>query len=91
MFPLSYWAHEPQILQRLWRANQDPKPSTLLGGSWVVISGGYKSPNMGYKYSYPTYNLTSFLPMNLQVGCVGLLLGVVSGSGACAQLCSEKL
>ena len=24
---------------------------------------GYKTPNMGYKYSYPTYNL----PMNLQL------------------------
>ena len=30
---------------------------SLLEGSWVVISG-YKSPNMGYKYGYPTYNPT---------------------------------
>ena len=28
---------------------------------------GYKSPNMGYRYSYPTYNLTYSYPMNLQV------------------------
>ena len=28
----------------------------LLAGSWVVIRWGCKSPNMGYKYSYPTYN-----------------------------------
>ena len=29
----------------------------LLGGSWVVICSykwSYKSPNMGYKYGYPT-------------------------------------
>ena len=42
----------------------------VLGGSWVVISGGgRKSFNMGDIYSYPmchpTYNLQ--LPMNLQV------------------------
>ena len=27
----------------------------------------YKSPNMGYKYSCPTYNPTQNKPMNLQV------------------------
>ena len=31
------------------------KLTVILGGSWVVIRG-YKSPNMGYKYSYPTCN-----------------------------------
>ena len=30
----------------------------MLGGSWVVISGGYKSPNIGNNYSYPTYDPT---------------------------------
>ena len=29
---------------------------------------GYKSPNVGYKSSYPTYNPTHELPMNLQAG-----------------------
>ena len=28
---------------------------------------GYKSPNMGYKYCYPTYNPGYKLAMNLQV------------------------
>ena len=28
---------------------------------------GYKSPNMGYKYSYPNYNPIFSLPINLQV------------------------
>ena len=28
---------------------------------------GYKSPNMGYNYSYPIYNPNLELPMNLQV------------------------
>ena len=38
----------------------------LLGGSWVVLSRVInKSPNMGYKYSYPTYSPTYQLPMNL--------------------------
>ena len=27
---------------------------------------GYKSPNMTYKYSYPTYNPIYNYPMNLQ-------------------------
>ena len=33
-----------------------------LGGSWVVISRVFKSPNMGYKYGYPTYTSTSNNP-----------------------------
>ena len=37
-------------------------PTEVLGGSWVVISGGCKSPNMGYNSSYPTYNPTSYYP-----------------------------
>ena len=32
---------------------------------------GYKSPNMGCKCSYPTYNLTYNYPFNLQVGVEG--------------------
>ena len=44
---------------------------SLLGGSWVVISGVYKSPHMGndyINYSYPSYSPTSnYVPMNLQV------------------------
>ena len=28
---------------------------------------GYKSPNVGCKYSYPTYHPNYFLPMNPQV------------------------
>ena len=39
---------------------QDDECGPLLGGSWVVISGVIKSPNMGYNYSYltssPTHN-----------------------------------
>ena len=34
----------------------------FLGGSWVVIRGGYKPPNMAYNYSYPTYNPTYNYP-----------------------------
>ena len=30
----------------------------VLGGSWVVISGVTSAPNMGYNYSYPTFNRT---------------------------------
>ena len=35
-----------------------PAFESLLGGSWVVISGvitSYKSPTIGYSYSYPTH------------------------------------
>ena len=35
-----------------------PFSRPLLGGSWVVISGVMKSPNLGYNYSYPTYHPT---------------------------------
>ena len=30
----------------------------LPGGSWVARKWSYKSPNIGYNYSYPAYNLT---------------------------------
>ena len=36
--------------------------SFLLGGSWMVFKWGYKSPNMGYNYSYLTYNRTYSYP-----------------------------
>ena len=32
---------------------------------------GYKSRNIGYNHSYPTYNPTLQLPMNLQVVRIG--------------------
>ena len=38
------------------------RASCLLGGSRVVVSGVFKSRNMGYKYSYPTYNPTYNYP-----------------------------
>ena len=43
-----------------------------LGGSWVVISGVYKSLNIGYNYSYPTYKPRYNYPLNLQVGMLSL-------------------
>ena len=39
-----------------WILNLSSRTPQLFGGSWVVISGGYKSPNMAYKYSYPNNN-----------------------------------
>ena len=43
-------------MQRPLAAEPNLKPTTLLGGSWVVRSKcGDKSPNIGYNYSYPTY------------------------------------
>ena len=34
----------------------------LLGGFMGSYKGAYKSPNMGYKYSYHTYNTTCNYP-----------------------------
>ena len=48
----------------------------MLGSTWRFMGSykwGYKSPNMGYNYSYPTYNSTyTYLPMNLQVSALKL-------------------
>ena len=36
-----------------------------VGSTWRFMGSnkwGYKSPDMGYKYSYPTYNLTYNYP-----------------------------
>ena len=65
----------------------------VLGGSWVIISGGgRKSFNMGDIYSYPmchpTYNLQ--LPMNLQVE-LGHLTCFLQAQGGIATCKHGKL
>ena len=47
--------------------NKDPRflnQRPILGGSWVVIRWGYKSHNIGYNYSDPTYNPTQNYSLN---------------------------
>ena len=34
------------------------RPRGSLGGLWVAVSGGYKSPDMGCNCNYPTYDPT---------------------------------
>ena len=57
---------------------------------------GYKSSNMGYKYSYPTYNLTNNYPRTSKygLGFLGesrdLVSKVVLGSGFKVSRSCEK-
>ena len=45
---------KPEVLHpKLLNPHRKANPA-LLGGSWVVISGVFQPPKMGYNYSYPT-------------------------------------
>ena len=52
---LPYDSFKP-VQAQIWKGFGLENPEALLGGSWVVIGGVISPPNMGYKYSYPTYD-----------------------------------
>ena len=64
---MSSWSTNALARIKAWGVAQMPfrielQTCSMLGGSWVVISAAISPPNMGYNYSYPTYNPTYNYP-----------------------------
>ena len=59
-----YHRHSPYHRHSHYHRHYHYRTNSLLGGSWAVLSGVISPPNMGYNYSYPTYNPTYNLPLN---------------------------